>query len=124
MQAAYLCHSASKIDPVLLRLAQEPDVHTRIEPRKRHIAHALAVERPKFRAAVPRHIVYLGSIHANVASPARQFRPGTICANRVPTKVCASLRGTTRFDKGNGKAVGYEKVDEPVRLDAGDVCER
>ena len=25
------------------------------------------------------------------------------------------------FDKGDCKAVGYEKVDEPVRLDAGDV---
>lgn len=25
------------------------------------------------------------------------------------------------FDKGNGEAARYEKVDEPVRLDAGDV---
>ena len=28
------------------------------------------------------------------------------------------------FDKGDGEAVGYENVDEPVRLDAGDVGER
>ena len=28
------------------------------------------------------------------------------------------------FDRGDGEAVGYENVDEPVRLDAGDVRER
>ena len=28
------------------------------------------------------------------------------------------------FDNGDGEAVGYENVDEPVRLDAGDVGER
>ena len=28
------------------------------------------------------------------------------------------------FDKGEGEAVGYDKVDEPVGLDAGDVGER
>ena len=28
------------------------------------------------------------------------------------------------FDRGDGEAVGYENVDEPVRLDAGDVGER
>ena len=28
------------------------------------------------------------------------------------------------FDSGDGEAVGYENVDEPVRLDAGDVGER
>ena len=25
-----------------------------------------------------------------------------------------------RFDRGSGEAVGYENVDEPVRLDAGE----
>ena len=28
------------------------------------------------------------------------------------------------FDRGDGEAVGYENVDEPVRLDAGDVREQ
>lgn len=28
------------------------------------------------------------------------------------------------FDKGDGEAVEYENVDEPVQLDAGDVGER
>ena len=28
------------------------------------------------------------------------------------------------FDRGDGEAVGYENVDEPVRLDTGDVREQ
>ena len=28
------------------------------------------------------------------------------------------------FNRGDGEAVGYEDVDEPVRLDAGDFGER
>ena len=39
--------------------------------------------------------------------------------------MCASdeeLLVDSCFGKGNGEAVGYRNVDEPVRLDAGDGC--
>lgn len=30
----------------------------------------------------------------------------------------------SHLKRGDGEVIGYEKVDEPVRLDAGDVGER
>ena len=50
------------------------------------------------------------------------FAPTEFQRTRAPPE--EELLVDSCFDKGYGDAVGYEKVDEPVRLDAGDVGER
>ena len=90
------------------------------------------VERPELRSAIRRYIVPLCRIQARIAgSLARQYRPTTVTidgrACQVPTHVCTAedeLLVDSCFDKGVVEALGYENVDEPVRLDTGDVRER
>ena len=85
------------------------------------------MERPELRSAVQSHGVHLGVIQPSITSLARQHRPTTIRARRVPTHVCASEGRAARgqlFDRGDGEAVDYENFDEPVWQDAGDVGER
>jgi hypothetical protein len=87
---AYLCHSATKINPIRLRLAKKSNEHTRIRPRERHLAHALRVERSQLGGGIRGHVVHLRGIQAGLASLARQYRPAPISAGGVPTNVCAS----------------------------------
>ena len=65
-KCAYLCHSASKVDPIRLSFAQNPNKHTRIRTRKQHLAHALTMERPELRSAIRRHVMLLRRIQARV----------------------------------------------------------
>ena len=74
---AYPCHPASRVDPIRLRLAQKPNKHTQIQPRKRHPAYTFAMEHPELRSAIRRHLMRLRSIQTRIAgSLARQHRPG------------------------------------------------
>ena len=72
----YLCYSASKVDSICLFLSQKPDEHGRIEPRKRHLAHVIGME----RSPVQHHLVHLGSIPAGIDGLVPRYRPATISA--------------------------------------------
>jgi hypothetical protein len=124
VKARYL---SSKIESFCLYLSQKPDEHTRIEPRKRHFAHAFAVKRPKLRRAVQRDVVHLDSKPTSLAPPDNSDPPPF--APREFQRTCAppeELLVDSCFEKGSSEVLGYEKVDGPVRLDAnaGDVGER
>lgn len=76
-KVAYLCHSASKFDPVCLHLAPVDDSD---RGRERYFAHAM--ECPKLRGVVGRNVVhFLASIQAYLARRARYFRPVAISAS-------------------------------------------
>ena len=84
----YLCHLAPKVDLIRLRLVQKLNKHTRIKPRKRHLAHTFEIERPELRSAIRHHVMHLQP------SFARQYGPSTVAirirASGVPTHVCAA----------------------------------
>ena len=84
--------------------------------------------RPELRGPGRRHIMHRRGIQPGIASNlARQHRLATasIRTCRVPTAPPEEeLLVDSCFKRGNGEAVGYENVDEPVRLGAGDVGER
>jgi hypothetical protein len=76
------------------------------------------MERPQLRGAVRYHVVHLGRIQAGIASFRQSDRPPL-----APTefqRTCATpedeLLVDSCFDKSGGNAVGYENVDESVRL--------
>jgi hypothetical protein len=79
------------------------------------------MERPQLRGAVRYHVVHLGRIQADIASFRQSNRPPLALTEFQCT--CAPLEDEllvdSCFDKSDGNAVGYENVDESVRLDLG-----
>ena len=86
------------------------------------------MERPHLCSAVRCHVVHLGSTKpALLASPESTDPPPLVPAFEFQRTCMPPEEGLlvdSCFDNGDEEVVRYETVDEPERLDAGDVGER